>query len=510
MRVDTGQQAADGWRSATAFALSTMTVLGMLTGCAGDTDDHGAVHEHEHETVVITQWNDSTELFLEYPHLLAGQATGNWAIHLSSMKDFTPITAGSLTVRFTGPDGPAETFTIDTVARPGIFLFEPVIARPGTYLVELTLESPLVRTRHVLPEVIVFSHEGDIPHTEAEDDGSGIAFLKEQQWQIPWAIVRAQVDTLQQTTTAPGEIVAPDGALVEIGAPVDGIADATANRSAPSVGQSVRAGQVLAVLSPTAQDGSFAQARARLGRLERQVARDERLYAAGAIPRRRLEEARHDLAVARAEVEAMGGGSGGSDYRLRLTAPVSGIVAHRSFVPGGRVAAGTHLFTIVEPGTVWLRVQVPAHAAAGVPAGARAHFTTDGSPQVRTTSRLVSTGTVLDPRTRTVPVVFEVAAAGDLFPIGQLAQVAVPTGAMVTGVVIPNGAIVDDNGMPVAYVQVAGETFERRLLALGATDGRRTHVLAGVRPGEMVVATGAYQVRLASMSGAAFAGGHVH
>jgi multidrug resistance efflux pump len=92
---------------------------------------------------------------------------------------------------------------------------------------------------------------------------------------------------VQNTTLAPGEIVAPDGALVEISASVDGIADADANRNAPSVGQSVRRGQVLVVLSPTAQEGGFAQARARLERLEREVARDERLYAAGAIPQRR-------------------------------------------------------------------------------------------------------------------------------------------------------------------------------------------------------------------------------
>jgi membrane fusion protein, heavy metal efflux system len=506
MTADTRRHAADRWRRAAARALTVLTALGTLAGCGGNEEDDG--DEHEHGGVVITQWNDSTELFLEYPHLLAGEATGNWAIHLSSMKDFKPITTGSLTVRFMSADGPAETFTIDSVARAGIFLLDPVIARPGTYQVELSLESPQVRSRHVLSEVVVFAQESDIPHEE-EDDGRGIAFLKEQQWQIAWEIVPAREDAVQNTTLAPGEIAAPDGALVEISAPLDGIADATANRNAPSVGQTVRAGQVLVVLSPTVQDGGFAQARARIERLERAVARDERLYAAGAIPQRRLEEARHDLEVARAEVNAMGGGVGG-DYRLRLTSPISGVVAQRSFVPGGRVAAGTQLFTIVDPRTAWLRVQVPAQAATGIPRDARATFTTDGSPQVRTTSRLVSVGNVLDPRTRTVPVVFEVADAGGLFTFGQLAQVAVPTGGTVRGVVIPNTAIVDDNGTPVAYVQVGGETFERRVLAVGASDGRRTHIVDGVRPGEMVVTTGAYQVRLASMSGDDFAGGHAH
>jgi membrane fusion protein, heavy metal efflux system len=83
-----------------------------------------------------------------------------------------------------------------------------------------------------------------------------------------------------------------------------------------------------------------------------------------------------------------------------------------------------------------------------------------------------------------VPVVFEIADAGGLFTFGQLAQVAVPRGRHRDAAsVIPNRAIVDDNGTPVAYVQVGGETFERRVLTLGASDGRRTHMLvAGVRP----------------------------
>jgi RND family efflux transporter MFP subunit len=267
---------------------------------------------------------------------------------------------------------------------------------------------------------------------------------------------------------------------------------------------------VLVVLSPTAQEGGFAQARARVERLERQVERDQRLHDAGAIPQRRLEEARHDLEVARAELSAMGAGGTGSDYRLRVTAPISGVVAHRTFVPGGRIEAGQPLFTIVDPRTAWLRVQVPASAAASIPLNARATFTAEGSDRVRTTTRLVSVGSVLNPQTRTVPAVFEIADAGGLFAFGQMAQVAVPTGGSINGVVIPNRAIVDDNGTPVAYVQSGGEEFERRVLSLGATDGRRTHVAAGVRAGEMVVTAGAYQVRLASMSGGEFAGGHAH
>lgn len=83
-------------------------------------------------------------------------------------------------------------------------------------------------------------------------------------------------------------------------------------------------------------------------------------------------------------------------------------------------------------------------------------------------------------------------------------------GAEVYGIVIPNEAIIDDNGTDVAFVQTGGETFERRILMLGPTDGVHTIVQAGIAPGEMIVVKGAYQVRLASMSGNEFAGSHVH
>ncbi|MCI0433538.1 MAG: efflux RND transporter periplasmic adaptor subunit [Gemmatimonadetes bacterium] len=469
--------------------------------------DDAAVGAPEYESIVVTQWNDSTELFLEYPHPVAGRQTGNWAIHLSSMKDFKPIRSGMVTVRFMSGDAEAESFTIDSPARDGIFLLDPVIASAGAYRVELALESPQVRSRHVLPEVRVFADLSEVPLAAVEED-AGIAFLKEQQWQIPFEVLPAEETEVQRTVMAPGEIVAPDGGLVEIGAPVDGIAAAAGNRSAPSVGQRVRQGDVLVVLAPTAQDGGIAAARGRLERLEREVARTERLFAAGAIPERRLEEAKHDYEIVRAEVEAMGL-TGGDGYTLRITSPIAGIVARRSFVPGRRISAGEPLFTIVELGTAWLRVQVPAAVAPAITPSGRATFTIEGAERVHKTSRLVSIGRVVDPATRTVPVTFEIADAANL-AFGQFARVAVPVEGVERGVTIPNHAIVDDNGTPVAYVQVGGETFERRVLNLGTTDGVHTLVLAGVNRGEMVVAMGAYHVRLASMSGGEFAGGHAH
>ena len=477
--------------------------IGLLVACGADE----AAEADEHPSVVITQWNDSTELFLEYPELVAGSATGNWAIHLSDMTTFDPVTEGTLQVFFLQNGQQVESFTMDAPARDGIFLLDPVIEQAGSYEVRLALNSAQARSVHTLPEVRVWGSAEEIP-TGADEEG-GIAFLKEQQWQIPWAVHPAREQEVTRAVSAPAEIVAPDGALALVSAPTSGIALAGTNRGVPSEGQPVREGEVLATLNPTAGEGGYARARGELERLEREVARAERLLEAGAIPARRLEEARHDLEIARAEVRALGGGTEG-DFQLRVRAPISGVVAQRTFVPGGRVEAGEPLFTIVDPSMVWLRVQLPPAAASSIPGDARVTFTVDGMSIPVETSRLVSVGSVLDPETRTVPATFAVDNPGNILKVGQYARAAIPTGGTVTGVTIPNEAIIDDNGTPVAYVQLGGETFERRILTLGENDGAQTQVIQGIQPGEMVVTTGAYQVRLASMSGEGFAGGHAH
>ena len=214
------------------------------------------------------------------------------------------------------------------------------------------------------------------------------------------------------------------------------------------------------------------------------------------------------MRVARAELQALGGTTT-PDYTLDLRSPIGGVVARRDFVPGGRVTAGVPLFTVVDPSTAWLRVQLPVGRIDSV-AEHGAHFTVEGSERVYEASRLLSIGTVVDPRTRTVPVVYEVPDAAGRFTFGQMAETAVPLDAVERGVALPEAAVLDDNGTPVAYVQTGGEEFERRVLTLGPSDGERVIVRSGVAPGEMVVVSGAYQVRLASLSGNEFAGGHTH
>ncbi|MGZ8921161.1 MAG: efflux RND transporter periplasmic adaptor subunit, partial [Limisphaerales bacterium] len=75
---------------------------------------------------------------------------------------------------------------------------------------------------------------------------------------------------------------------------------------------------------------------------------------------------------------------------------------------------------------------------------------------------------------------------------------------------IPSGAIVEEEGVPIAFVQVSGETFEKRDVKLGVQDGRWAEVIAGVSEGERVVTDGAYALLLSTKSGTIPAHGHAH
>jgi len=58
---------------------------------------------------------------------------------------------------------------------------------------------------------------------------------------------------------------------------------------------------------------------------------------------------------------------------------------------------------------------------------------------------------------------------------------------------VPESAIIDESGKPVAFVQLAGETFEKRYLKLGKKDHGFVQVLSGLSEGEYITTKGIAQ-----------------
>ena len=480
------------------------TLLVAVLSCGGQTEEAPL----EAAGGAITQWTDSTELFMEHPALVVG-APDKFAVHLTDITDFAPLRSGRITLRFQPRDGGAPVIVVqDTPRAPGIYGPSPTFTKAGIYDLTLLVNSPQANDSLFIPALRVYGTEAEAPRDSGGPE-TGISFLKEQQWKTPgFRTVFAMQGMVSGTIDAPGMLSAAGGRQAEVSAPMAGLIDVGGIASAPAPGQRVGRGQVLAFIRPSLGEAgsSYADARARLREAEDEYERAKRLVAAEAAPQRRLSDAEIRLQAAREALAGLGGDAG----RIAVRAPISGVVTRRSVPPGARVEAGAPLFTVVDPSVVWLVVNMPASAAGQIGRNSLATFTMEGSTRMYPARRIVSVGSVIDPVSRTVPIIYELANPDGSLKIGANARASVRTGGLTQGVVIPTSAVLDDNGRPIVFVQAEGERFERREVTLGGREGDVTLVLSGVAAGERVVNGAAYQVRLASLSTAVPAHGHDH
>lgn len=485
------------------------TLVLSQAGCGAESlaDETAATHTHSGGSITI--WTDSVELFFEHPPLVVGDEGEPWAVHLTDIRTFRPVEEGSLTLRFVAPSGNERLVVEQSPSRPGVYAPAPSFSEPGMYDLTMELEGAQVSDVIFVGPVLVYATEADIPELP-EEEPVGISFLKEQQWPIEFETVAATTREIPRSIPASGRIIPVAGRTALVSAPVDGLIRADANRLAPPPGKWVTESQTLAVLSPVGDDNAYAVQVASEQRLARELARAERLHAVGAIPEKRLEETRRDLEVARAALAAIGAPVDGT-YELALRAPIAGVIDERHVAAGQRVSAGDLLFSITDPRTVWMRFNVPANDAGRASATSGATFSVEGSSRVYRTSRVISIGNGIDPERRTLPVIVEIGNADLSLRRGMLGDGLLLLGDPVSGLAVPSSAVRDEDGTSVAYVQIGGETFERRAVRVGPSDREWTLVESGISRGERVVTLGAYQVKLASLNTSELSDhGHVH
>src|SRR5512134_1140668 len=84
------------------FLSLVLLCLFSMTGCRGGGSDPR--NDTDLPTLDVTHWTDRTELFMEYPPLVAGRAA-LFAVHLTKLDDFKPVNAGQAKVEFTPESG---------------------------------------------------------------------------------------------------------------------------------------------------------------------------------------------------------------------------------------------------------------------------------------------------------------------------------------------------------------------------------------------------------------------
>lgn len=499
--------------------------LPLLFGCAKKGEEAGH-HGEEIPTFQQTLVVDQTELFVEYPALILG-ADAPFAVHLTQEAENRPVAEGAVTVTLAGGGAPPETFRAEPSEVRGIY--RPV-ARPahaGKRGMTLELLAGGASRVFDLGEVTVFQNprEALAAGGESQDPGGHIAYLKEQQWKAEFAVAPVELRRLQRSIPALGSLRPRRGGEGKVIAPLAGFVQAEGG-STVEVGASVRKGQVLARLLPKpegvdpaalVQDEEGARARFDFARTERE--RVEALFTKGAVSERRLQEAIREESQARAGLESAerrvsfyGAGAQGAASGIPLRAPISGTLVSVEADSGTFAEQGQVLFRVVDLDRLWLEVRVPEAEAVAANQASGAWFEAPGlkapvelSPEAR-----VGSGGTVDPVSRTVPVLFAVENEGHILPEGLSVRANLLTGDAVEMLSVPVSAVVDESGQAVVFVQVGGESFERRPVRLGIRSRGFFQVLDGVFLGERIVIRGAYAVKLAASSAQLPAHGHAH
>lgn len=503
-------------------------------------DDHGpSNHGQGHATAEdtawsVTAWSEHYELFAETDGLVAGLETPSHA-HFTYLPDFSALNQGSVAGILRGEGGLEERFLAPLPLRAGIFKVPFKPSRPGTYALSFQVDNGLAREEIAAGRVEVGTegHPGGLvepPAGAPQEGGTGqeVGFLKEQQWRTPFATAWVGEGALRLALRAAGRVRPAAGGEALLVAPVDGVVQA---EPWPRPGDGAKRGARLFQIAPkiTGQE-SAAQRGAAAAALEAEhrvaaerLRRLRQLLALEATSRREVEEAEAletalaaRLDAARRDQAAAEAQRGGGAESFRVVSPIAGRVVEVAVSPGQFVAAGTLLARLVASSPVWLELALSPEQAAqvgrsGAPAGLTVRRWAGEEPFALAADelRLVTLSPEIDAATGTVTALLELARDVDQLKLGSRVEAELLLPEELRGIVLPGSAVVDDSGVAVVYVQLGGESFERREVVIAARQGSRV-LLRGVGVGERVVVLGGNAIRRSALLGSGAVEGHVH
>ncbi|WP_287601652.1 HlyD family efflux transporter periplasmic adaptor subunit [Thiothrix sp.] len=257
--------------------------------------------------------------------------------------------------------------------------------------------------------------------------------------------------------TINGHLLAPDGGF-------------------PSIGSSVKKGQILAILEPAAnnidkgdQQEKIAAARSELALAEKNATRLQRI--AGVIPQMEVDAARNTADTLKARLKALQGSL--AQQPQPLTAPLSGIVSTARVMLGQQANAGDVLFEIIDPA----RLQVEALAYDAALAGQITNATAILNGQTLT---LAFVGSSQQLRNQALPLRFSLLGSASL-SVGQPLKLAVQTSTNIQGTPLPASSVVNNNQQqPTVWVKTAAERFTPHVVKLQTLDADTVVITEGL------------------------------
>lgn len=268
-----------------------------------------------------------------------------------------------------------------------------------------------------------------------------------------------------------------------------------------NVGDTVRAGQVLAVFADESMQADVAQARASLMEMEANAAdasgnaeRARTLQATGAMSTQQINQYITTEQTAKAKVEAAKATLAAQQLRLkhtRLLAPDSGIISARSATVGSVVTAGNELFRMIRQGRLEWRAEVTSTELGRLQAGTTANVTAANGAVLKGRVRMIAP--TVDPQSRTALVYVDL-------PVSPARSAPVKAGMFAKGefdlgtsaaLTVPQQSVVVRDGFSYVFRLNPDSRVSQIKVETGRRLADRVEVLGGIKPDAMLVVSGA-------------------
>ena len=253
--------------------------------------------------------------------------------------------------------------------------------------------------------------------------------------------------------------------------------------------------------------------------------RETQLYENGVGARKNYASAETELRVAEANLEAAEKKLhvlGFTEEAIRaliethqvnptvtLFAPIGGKVVTSNAVLGGMVDETTGILTILDPTRLWVEASVYEKDIARVQVGQQVQVTVAAYPEDVFQGTITFISDVLDPETRAITVHTEVPNPDQKLKSGMFADVLIELSQNHGALAVPPEAVLDENGQPMVFVQVAPRRYEPRQVVIGAMESAFLEVVEGLDAGELVVTRGNFQLK-SKLKEALLHSAHIH
>ena len=303
-----------------------------------------------------------------------------------------------------------------------------------------------------------------------------------------------------QAWWVPGQVAAREST------PLSFRVDGKIQRRAVALGDTVKAGQVLAELDPQPlrQNLDIAQAQLQAAKeglafASQQWARDSKQAKADLISQAQLEQSRNAHAQAQAQYTQAKKSHALASDRLMYTQLVStheGVITAEQAQTGQNVAAGQAVYTLAWGDGMDVLCDVGQRQVGRLSVGQQATIRLTALPGRGYAASVREISPAADPASRSFRVKLALASPAPELRLGMTAAVwfegGAPSGARLS--TIPATALFHDGDAPAVWVVRDDETLALRPVSVARFDADTVSIAQGLQPGEVVVAQGVHAV----------------